>query len=127
MIDEGLIIMAVGMMAVFAFLIVMVLAMRFMSGFVVRNFPESEESAHRGPGAGDAGRLKAAGASEAAGRAARGDEADEAEIAAAVAGTFAAVGTGEAEIAAAVAGAFAAAGAGEAEIAAAAAAARMCC
>ena len=93
MIDEGLIIMAVGMMAVFAFLIVMVLAMRFMSGFIVRNFPEPEESAPRRPRAGDAG------------RAARGDEADEAEIAAAVAGAFAAVGAGEAEIAAAAAAA----------------------
>ena len=105
MIDEGLIIMAVGMMAVFAFLIVMVLAMRFMSGFIVRNFPEPEESAPRRPRAGDAGRLKAAGASEAAGRAARGDEADEVEIAVAVAGAFAAVGAGEAEIAAAAAAA----------------------
>ena len=44
MIDEGLIIMAVGMPAVFAFLTVMVLTMRFMSGFIIRNFPDSEES-----------------------------------------------------------------------------------
>ena len=97
MIDEGLIIMAVGMPAVFAFLTVMVLTMRFMSGFIIRNFPDSEESPRGGP--------KTAGASEAAGRAARWDEADEAEIAAAVAGAFASAGAEEAEIAAAAAAA----------------------
>lgn len=43
MIDDGLIIMAVGMLVVFAFLALMVISMRFMSNFVLKFFPEKEE------------------------------------------------------------------------------------
>jgi oxaloacetate decarboxylase gamma subunit len=43
MIDDGLIIMAVGMLVVFAFLAIMVFSMRFMSGFILKFFPEKEE------------------------------------------------------------------------------------
>ena len=43
MIDDGLIIMAVGMLVVFAFLTLMVISMRFMSGLVLKFFPEKEE------------------------------------------------------------------------------------
>ena len=45
MIDDGLIIMAVGMLVVFAFLALMVISMRFMSNFVLKFFPEKEEPA----------------------------------------------------------------------------------
>ncbi len=44
MINDGLIIMAVGMLVVFAFLTIMVILMRFMSGLVLRFFPEKEET-----------------------------------------------------------------------------------
>jgi len=43
MINEGLIIMGVGMLVVFAFLTIMVLSMGFMSNLVVKFFPEKEE------------------------------------------------------------------------------------
>jgi oxaloacetate decarboxylase gamma subunit len=43
MIDEGLIIMAVGMLVVFAFLAIMVFSMRSMSGLILKFFPEKEE------------------------------------------------------------------------------------
>ena len=42
MIDVGLIIMAVGMLVVFAFLAIMVFSMRFMSSFILKFFPEKE-------------------------------------------------------------------------------------
>ena len=43
MIDEGLIIMAVGMLVVFAFLAIMVFSMRSMSDLILKFFPEKEE------------------------------------------------------------------------------------
>jgi len=43
MIDVGLIIMAVGMLVVFAFLAIMVVSMRFTSGLILKFFPEKEE------------------------------------------------------------------------------------
>ena len=43
MIDEGLIIMGVGMLVVFAFLTIMVLSMGFMSSLILKFFPEKEE------------------------------------------------------------------------------------
>ncbi len=43
MIDDGLIIMAVGMLVVFAFLALMVISMGFMSNLVLKFFPEKEE------------------------------------------------------------------------------------
>ena len=45
MIDVGLIIMAVGMLVVFAFLTIMVISMRGMSTLVQKFFPEKEETA----------------------------------------------------------------------------------
>ncbi len=45
MISDGLIIMGVGMLVVFAFLVLMVIAMRFMSNLVLKFFPEKEEPA----------------------------------------------------------------------------------
>ncbi len=44
MINDGLIIMAVGMLVVFAFLAIMVILMRFMSNLILRFFPEKEET-----------------------------------------------------------------------------------
>ncbi len=43
MIDEGLIIMGVGMLVVFAFLILMEISVRSMSGLILKFFPEKEE------------------------------------------------------------------------------------
>ncbi len=43
MIDDGLVIMAVGMLVVFAFLAIMVFSMRSMSGLILKFFPEKEE------------------------------------------------------------------------------------
>ncbi|MCG8453647.1 MAG: OadG family protein [Spirochaetales bacterium] len=43
MINVGLIIMAVGMLVVFAFLTIMVVMMRAMSGLILKFFPEKEE------------------------------------------------------------------------------------
>jgi len=43
MIDEGLIIMGVGMLVVFTFLAIMVLSMGFMSNLILRFFPENEK------------------------------------------------------------------------------------
>jgi oxaloacetate decarboxylase gamma subunit len=43
MINVGLIIMGVGMLVVFAFLTIMVISMRFMSGLILKFFPEKEE------------------------------------------------------------------------------------
>lgn len=45
MINSGITLMAVGMLVVFAFLTVMVFAMGLMSGFILKVFPEAEESA----------------------------------------------------------------------------------
>ncbi len=45
MISDGLIIMAVGMLVVFAFLALMVISMRSMSSLVLKFFPEKEEPA----------------------------------------------------------------------------------
>ena len=99
MIDEGLIIMAVGMLVVFAFLTVMVVIMRLMSGFIIKRFPESEESVRPRPPV--RVQPEAAGLSGAAAAA----EAGGPEIAAAVAAASAAAQAVEAEIAAAVAAA----------------------
>ena len=43
MVDEGLIIMGIGMLVVFAFLTIMVLSMGFMSNLILKFFPEKEE------------------------------------------------------------------------------------
>ncbi len=43
MIHEGLIITGVGMLVVFAFLILMEISLRFMSRFILKFFPEKEE------------------------------------------------------------------------------------
>ena len=43
MIDEGLIITGVGMLVVFTFLIIMEISVRFMSGLILKFFPEKEE------------------------------------------------------------------------------------
>jgi len=43
MIDEGLIITGVGMLVVFAFLIIMEISVRFMSNIILKFFPEKEE------------------------------------------------------------------------------------
>ncbi len=43
MIDEGLIIMGVGMLVVFAFLILMEISVRSMSGLILKFFPEKED------------------------------------------------------------------------------------
>ncbi len=43
MIDEGLIIMGVGMLVVFAFLILMEISVRSMSDLILKFFPEKEE------------------------------------------------------------------------------------
>ncbi len=43
MIDEGLIIMGVGMLVVFTFLTIMVLSMGFMSNLILKFFPEKEK------------------------------------------------------------------------------------
>lgn len=45
MIDVGLIIMAIGMLVVFAFLTIMVVSMRLMSSLILKFFPEKEEPA----------------------------------------------------------------------------------
>lgn len=45
MIDDGIVIMSVGMLVVFAFLATMVVAMRLSSSFILKNFPEKEEIA----------------------------------------------------------------------------------
>ena len=45
MIDDGLIIMAVGMLVVFVFLAVMVVTIQLMSNFILNVFPEPEEAA----------------------------------------------------------------------------------
>ena len=53
MIDEGLVIMGVGMLVVFAFLTIMVLSMGLMSRLILTIFPERDEPIHvpkkRGP------------------------------------------------------------------------------
>lgn len=91
--------MAVGILVVFAFLTIMVIIMRLMSGFIIKRFPESEESVRpRPPVRVQPEAANLIGAADVA-------EAGGPEIAAAVAGTFAAVGAGEAEIAAAAAAA----------------------
>lgn len=46
MLFEGFFIMIVGMLAVFIFLAIMVISMRFMSSIILRFFPELEETAH---------------------------------------------------------------------------------
>lgn len=43
MLDDGLIIMAIGMLVVFAFLAIMVISMRSMSDLILKFFPEKEE------------------------------------------------------------------------------------
>lgn len=42
MVNQGLTIMATGMLVVFAFLAIMVIAMRLMSGILLKLFPEKE-------------------------------------------------------------------------------------
>jgi oxaloacetate decarboxylase gamma subunit len=42
-INEGLVIMGVGMMVVFAFLTIMVISMGFMSNLILKFFPEKDE------------------------------------------------------------------------------------
>ena len=91
------------MLVVFAFLIIMVIIMRLMSGFIIKRFPESEGSVRPRPPV----RVQP----EAAGPIGAADLAE----------------SGGPEIAAAVAAISAAAQTVEAEIAAAAAAARMYC
>lgn len=49
MIDDGIVIMSVGMLVVFAFLATMVVAMRLSSSFILENFPEKEEIASAEP------------------------------------------------------------------------------
>lgn len=41
MVSDGIIIMAVGMLVVFAFLAIMVIMMRFMSSYILKFFPET--------------------------------------------------------------------------------------
>ena len=46
MIDDGLVIMGVGMLVVFAFLTIMVLSMGLMSRLILKIFPERDEPIH---------------------------------------------------------------------------------
>lgn len=45
MVNQGLTIMATGMLIVFAFLAIMVIAMRLMSGMLLKFFPEKKATA----------------------------------------------------------------------------------
>ncbi len=47
--NDGVLIMTVGMMVVFAFLTIMVISMKFMSGYILKAFPEKERSVPRMP------------------------------------------------------------------------------
>ncbi len=51
--NDGILIMTVGMMVVFAFLIIMVFSMKFMSGYILKAFPEKEQSVPQMPGQND--------------------------------------------------------------------------
>lgn len=52
MIYNGLTLMVIGMLAVFAFLAVIVFIMRFMSGFLLKHFPEKEMDQAQSAGGG---------------------------------------------------------------------------
>lgn len=47
MVESGLIIMVLGMLVVFAFLAIMVIFMRLMTGIIFQFFPEKAEQVHQ--------------------------------------------------------------------------------
>jgi len=49
MVNQGLTIMATGMLVVFAFLTIMVIAMKLLSGMLLRFFPEKKATAAINP------------------------------------------------------------------------------
>ena len=54
MVDDGIIIMVIGMLGVFSFLIVMVLSMSSMSSYILKAFPETNQTLPKTSGRGDA-------------------------------------------------------------------------